>query len=155
MSETGPTCPPVHFPCSKDQTKLDSLYREFYGRHAATLTVKSLDKEKSRVHSFYNDTRTKDRKYLSEAEVLMFGPFEPYLFSQTFWGIDQTRSLIFTASRALLDDAGLELKAGDLILYQGVFHEVLTVKRKEDSYFDQRGYNFEWAVATYVPNEGS
>ena len=119
------------------------------------LPVKILDKENSRVHDFYNDTRTVDRVYLPEQIVSLFGPFDPYTFNQIFWGIDRERSLIFTAATPLLEDLGIEFKAGDLITYHGVDHEILTVKRKEDSYFDQHDYSFEWAIATYVPNRGS
>ena len=141
--------------CEQDSEKLKCLYKEYYLRHAARLPVKILNKEDSRVHDFYNDTRTVDRVYDPEQIVSMFGPYDPYMFEQSFWGIDVTRSLIFTAATPLLEDLGIELKAGDLLTYHGVEHEILTVKRKEDSFFDQYDYAFEWAIATYIPNRGS
>lgn len=151
----SPEC--IHrMPCEGDLNKLKCLYKEYYARHAARLVVKVLDKVESRVDPFYRDTRTKDRIYKQPELVMsMFGPLDPYMFNQTFWGIDATRTLVFLAATPLLEDAGLVFKPGDLIVYQGAEHEVLTVKRKEDSFFDQWDYNFEMAVATFIPNRGS
>ena len=150
-----PTCK-RRLPCEDDQEKVKDLYREYYALHAARLTVKILDKEASREHSFYNDTRTKDRVYLPDQTVSMFAPYSSSsAFNQVFWGIDETRTRIFTVCVPLLEDLGIVFKPGDLILFDGQDHEVLTSRRKEDAYFDQWNYAFEREIATHIPNRGS
>lgn len=142
-------------PCESDLEKLKDLYRELYARHAARLVVRRLDKVESHVHSFYHDTRTKDRIYLPDVEVSIFGPFEGWTRNLTFFGIDNEKALVFVVALPILEDLGWMLKAGDLIVYQGVEHEVLKIGQKEDSFYAQWNYNFELNVATYVPNRGS
>lgn len=143
------------FPCEADLEKLKCLYIEYYNRHASPLPVKRLDKEKSRVHPLYQDTRTKDRVYFPEENVPLFGPFDPHTFNQTFFGIDTERSLIFTAAEPILELLEWQFKPGDQICYQGAWHEVLTLKRNPDSFYDQYDYSFEWSIATYIPNRGT
>ena len=142
-------------PAEKDLGKLKDLYREYYVRHAARLTLKILDKVASRVDDFYHDTQTGDRVYEPDRIMNIFGPFDPYQFNFGFFGIDAARTLVFVAATPLLEDAKVDLKPGDIIVYQGNDHEVLTVKRKEDSFFDQWNYSFEQSVACFIPNRGS
>lgn len=144
-----------HFPCSTDRDKLKDLYKERYARHAARLRVKRLDKPESQVHPFYKDTRTKDRVYLPEVIVPIFGPFEGWTRSLLFFGIDNEKALIFTAAVPVMEELGWTFKPGDIIIYTDVEFEVLKVGKNSESYYDQWEYAFELNIATYIPNRGS
>jgi hypothetical protein len=142
-------------PCENDLNKLKDLYKEKYARHAGRLVVRRLNKPESQKHPFYNDTRTKDRVYFDPVTIPIFGPFDGFERDLGYFGIDRKKALVFVAATPIMEDLGWTFKNGDLIVYQGVEHEVLKVGRKDDSYYDQYDYSFEINLATYIPNRGS
>jgi len=151
---------PTQFPrvpgCGvQDLVVYKNLYKEYYARIAPLLSIRSLSKDRTKVNDFYRETKRQDRKY-DDYNVHVFGPLDQYEYNAGYFGIDATRNLTaFSICIPELDDLGLELKPGDVILYDGVENEIMTIKRLEDAYFAQTNYCFEFAIATIRPETGS
>lgn len=148
--------PNIGAPCGQEELSvLKGMYKEMYVQRAPLLAVNSLQVETSDEDEFYHETRSEDRDY-DPFQVHVFGPLDQYMQEMLFFGLDEKRSLtMFTMCVPELEDLSLAVKTGDVIVYDGQDHEILTVKRLEDAYFAHTNYCFELVFATYIPNVGS
>lgn len=138
-----------------DLSTLKALTLELYKTRAPLLKVSVLDKVKSDKDDFYGDTATPDRAH-DPFHVHIFGPLDPYEFEAGFFGVDPKRPLtLFSVCAPELEALSLALKPGDLIDYDGMDHEILTIKRLEDAYFAHTNYCLEFVLATDLPEIGS
>lgn len=146
------------FPVTADVEVVKNLYREFYTRTAPILHFKVFDPEATRkvaMAKTYHEARTEDRRYSLEVDVHILGPFDPYMAEVYFWGLDPTRSLVFTCCMPIMEDLGVTPKVGDVLVFNGIDNELLTAKAKPESYFAHSNYALEMILATQIPNVGS
>ena len=140
--------------CSKDLEYARQRYLEFYTLHGTVVTVKSLDLDLTDEHDIYGDVPFERRVY-HDYELHTFGPLDPMTYNAEYFGIIGERRLEpFLFTTVELDLYGLELKPGDLIIYQGRELEILTVVDNAESYFLRR-VCLEKAVATRLHEKGS
>lgn len=138
-------------PDNKDIQVLSELAVEAYEMFFPRLVYRSLQIEESLVDDFYGDATKADRVY-KDYEIPMVPIFSPEEMGLTGYSLDVTREIVFYGCRPCFEKLELIPKIGDVIVYDGNYYFINTVRRKEDSQIGRSDYFMEWEFITYIPN---
>lgn len=134
-------------PPKEDIKVLEGFYKEFYKRFAPSLIYKILLKDQIQVDELYQEFETASAVY-TVASAPLFFTMEPEEQELEKYGIDKKHEVTFTGCLPIFDDLGIVPKEGDVVEHSGLEYEVLTYKRKSESYFAHSDVCFEIVLVT-------
>lgn len=132
--------------------------REMFDQMFALVTVKRVDRSKTQLDTLRGEPRVawgkKGRKrpaetskrFLPPAQCRAYIAHSPRQAILLRYGIDKPRDVVFTFLDFVLTEDGIDISAGDVVVFEGEDFELTDVNRPTDSYWLNTEFKF-YAVA--------